>query len=223
MTNNQLHGKKFEDFVKGCGRFPGSSDSGRSATASFDIEAQFDRERGLPTSIKATGNKLIGLSDARRFWTIDQPIRMIVGAYRQLPDRKAFSVVHEFLLSPEALGSLRGCVTLNEVRELHEGISLTRFQLGGESNARAWVRAAKAVIENRLGAIRLNPKIDSKGQRRLQCSVPVNTLVEICMKECRYFRHEERFGDFALPIFVFSGRRKFSQIGSERQSGVLRA
>ena len=100
MTKNQLHGKKFEDFIKGCGRFPGASDAERSVTASFDIEGRFDRELGLPTSIKATGNKGVGLSDARRFWSLNKPFRMIVGAYRQEVDQKVFSQVHEFILSP---------------------------------------------------------------------------------------------------------------------------
>lgn len=68
MTNNQLHGKRFEDFIKGCGLFPGSSDSGRSVTAGFDIEAKFDKIRGLPTSVKSSGSDGIGLSDARRFF-----------------------------------------------------------------------------------------------------------------------------------------------------------
>jgi hypothetical protein len=209
VTKNQLHGKKFEDFVKGCGRFPGSSDSGRSATASFDIETQFDRERGLPTSIKATGNSLVGLSDARRFWGNNQSIRMIVGAYLQSADRKAFTVVHEFLLFPESLNELRGRITADEVQKLHEGIAVTRFPLGEERAARAWVQSAKREMLERSGLVMLNPKIDSKGQRRVQCSVTLKALIGVCVEGETYFRHVNRLGDFALPVDIFSSRREF--------------
>jgi hypothetical protein len=108
MTNNQLHGKKFEDLIKGCGLFPGASDQSRSSTVGIDIEAKFDRSHGLPTSIKTTGSGIVTLSDARRFWAIDYPFRMLVGTYRQVSERKLFSIVHEFLILPTDLEILRG-------------------------------------------------------------------------------------------------------------------
>ena len=210
MTRNQLHGKKFEDFIKGCGRFPGASDAERSVTASFDIEARFDRKHGLPTSIKATGNSGVALSDARRFWSLNEAFRMIVGVYRQEAEQKVFAQVHEFVLTPEMLLTLRGTVTLNEVTRLHEGIGSAHFPVGDHVNARRWVKTELAMLRSTYGAVKLNPKIDSKDQRRVQCSVPLAALIATCHPVKNHWCHEDRIGDVALPIIYFSGRRKFS-------------
>jgi isochorismate synthase EntC len=210
MTRNQLHGKKFEDWIKACGRFPGSADAARSQTAPFDIEARFDREFGLPTSIKATGNRTIGLSDARGFWGIDQTIRMIVGTYRQAADRKTFFAIHEFILTAEALRNLRGHLSVVEVAELHQGISTNQFAAGDYKAARLWAKSQKKSLSHRMGKVVLNPKIDSKSQRRFQCSVSLTALIEQTTPTEAYCCHTERMGEFALPVDLFSTRREFS-------------
>lgn len=211
MTRNQLHGKKFEDFIKGCGRFPGASDAERGITAGFDIEARFDREYGLATSIKATGNSGVGLSDARRFWSLNNTFRMIVGAYRQETEQKIFNLVHEFVLTSDMLNQLRGTVTAGEVARLHHGIGISNFASGDHANARRWIKAELVALQPRYGAVRLNPKIDSKDQRRLQCSIPLAALINICGIDVNYWCHEKRIGDVALPIIYFSSRREFQQ------------
>jgi hypothetical protein len=209
MTRNQLHGKKFEDWIKACGRFPGSADAGRSPTARFDIEARFDRERGLPTSVKATGNNSVALSDARGFWKIQETIRMIIRHYRQIGGRKSFVTVHEFILSAEMLNRLRGDISHSDVDRLHQGISIIQFPNGQHVQARMWVKEQQAALRNKRGHVILNPKIDSKAQRRVQCSVALSALIEICASEEGYIRHDERMGEFALPADLFSTVREF--------------
>jgi hypothetical protein len=209
MTRNQLHGKTFEDFIKACGLFPGSADGGRSVTASFDIEAKFDKQRGLPTSIKSTGSDTVGLSDARRFWQIDEAYRMIVGRYQQEDGVKVFDQAHEFLLDPLILAELRGDISYEEVKVFHHGLSLDAFPKGSHEEARVWAQAQKEVYVGRGNAIILNPKIDSKKQRRLQCSVSLTTLIERCSENERYILHTDWIGDVRLPIELSSGVREF--------------
>jgi hypothetical protein len=60
MTRNQLHGKKFEDLIKACGLFSGSADGGRSATASFDIEAKYDRAMSPPIELNSCEREFNG-------------------------------------------------------------------------------------------------------------------------------------------------------------------
>jgi hypothetical protein len=127
MTNNQLHGKKFEDLIKSCGLFSGSADGGRSPTATFDIEAKYDKILGLPTSIKSTGSNIVGLSDARSFFANSEKYRMLVGRYKQVGPHKQFHNVHEFILTPETLAKLRGEVLLDDVTAFHDGLLLTAF------------------------------------------------------------------------------------------------
>jgi hypothetical protein len=209
MTNNQLHGKKFEDLIKACGLFPGSADGGRPVTARFDIEAKFDKQLQLPTSIKSTGGDGVGLSDARRFWRIEEAYRMIVGCYQQEHDVKVFGQVHEFLLDQAILAELRGDVSYDEVEAFHQGLSLTVFPKGSHANARAWAQAQKEIYAGRESAIILNPKIDSKTQRRLQCSVSLAALIEKCAAHGQYVVHTDWIGEFKLPLTLNSSARKF--------------
>lgn len=210
MTSNQLHGKKFEDFIKACGMFPGSSDSSRLVTAAFDIEARFDRSGlNLPTSIKSSGSDGIGLSDARRFFAINVPYRMIVGLYDQSQDQKISATIHEFIITAKVSSALRGSVTLQMVSDFHQGLLLDHFPRGQHLAARAWAKARKATISGLETKIVLNPKIDSKSQRRLQCSVYLKDLIASCKADGQYILHDKAIGDFALAVIQNSKRRTF--------------
>jgi hypothetical protein len=208
MTNNQLHGKKFEDLIKGCGLFPGASDQSRSSTVGIDIEAKFDRSHGLPTSIKTTGSSIVTLSDARRFWAIDYPFRMLVGTYRQVSERKLFSIVHEFLILPTDLEILRGSVTAEEVEALHVGISLAAFPSGQHQAARIWVQQEKIGLLGRETRVTLTPKIDSNTQRRMQCSIKLADLISVSEGGNRHIEHSASIGDLVLPFALLSSRRR---------------
>lgn len=167
----QAHGKRFEDFVKACGLFPGSSDQGRSPTSDFDIEAKFDRRLGLATSVKSTGSEIVTLADARRFFAIAEPFRMIVGRYWQVDDTKEFREIHEFILTEASLTKVRGELNHAQITDFHNGLLLGSFPAGEHVAARAWAQERKRELAPVIGSVVLNPKIDSKRQRRLQCSV----------------------------------------------------
>lgn len=213
MSRNQLHGKKFEDFIKGCGLFPGSSDSGRGVTAGFDIEAKFDRERGLPTSVKTTGNDTIALSDARRFFEIDRDFRMLVGKYHQQGTQKVFAEIHEFIASTDVLNAVRGDLDMATVTAFHEGLLIGKFSKGEHVAAREWARHRKTELSGVKTDIILNPKIDSKTQRRLQCSIRIDDLARAAQAHGKYIIHTDAIGDFALPIIQNSARRTFQESG----------
>ena len=218
MINHQLHGKSFEDLIKACGLFRGSSDGGRLPSASFDIEARFDREHSLPTSIKTSKGIYVSLSDARRFWNIDTNFRMIVGSYKQVTtDRKRFDVIHEFLITPAILNNLRGEVSLNHVTLFHNGISLKRFSKDKYREARMWAKEQKNLLSSLSSKIILNPKIDSKMQRRLQCSISINDLINACTQQQRYINHTDHIGDYPLPLDIISTARTFNRATSTRR------
>ncbi len=207
MTNNQLHGKKFEDLIKGCGLFLGSADGGRSHTAAFDIEAKFDKVLGLPTSVKSTGSNVVGLSDARNFFSISQKYRMLVGFYTQVDLRKQFGIVHQFVITTKVLDTLRGKLTLDDVTRFHQGLLLTNFPAGSHLEARQWAREQKFILSEKQSMVTLNPKIDSKKQRRLQCSVLLSDLIDVCKTNGQYYLHDDTIGDLVLPIIQVSSAR----------------
>jgi hypothetical protein len=209
VSSNQLHGKKFEDFIKACGLFPGASDSSRSINAGFDIEAKFDRRKGLPTSIKTSGSDVIALSDARRFFSVDEDFRMIIGRYEQAEDRKIFNQVHEIIVTRQVSAMLKGAVTVEMVNAMHEGLALAKFPRGAHGAAREWVQSRKAELACMKSKVILNPKVDSKTQRRLQCSVNLVYPREAAEQYGEYVLHEKAIGDFVLPIIQNSAPRRF--------------
>lgn len=211
MTNNQLHGKTFEDFIKACGLFSGSADGGRSGTSNIDIEAKFDKNRGLPTSIKATGSNTVELADAREFWKIDKPYRMIVGRYKQDGLYKIFHEVHEIIITNDALADLRGDLDFNTVSNFHNGLLLNNFPNGAHIGARRWAQDRKKELAHVRTKIKLHPKIDSKSQRRLQCSVALNALIEISSANGNHTLHTQSIGNFPLPQPILSTPREFSR------------
>lgn len=221
MTRDQLHGKKFEDQIKGSGLFPGSADYGRSVNSKFDVEARFDRRHGLPTSIKSTGSGTVTLADARRFWEIDEPFRLLVGVYAQLPDRKSFHTVHEFIVHEPMWTPLRGRLAFADITEIHVGLGLAAFPRGRHIDARTWAADQLATLVERQGVVRLNPKIDSTAQRRLQCSVKLAGLISLAEQSPQFgpeggaalpnhVVHKEFVGDLGLPIVVRGDRREFN-------------
>ena len=211
MTNNQLHGKKFEDLIKACGLFSGAADRSRSVTAGMDIEAIFDKQRGLPTSIKTTGSRTVTLDDARRFWALNYSFRMLVGLHDQVDGQKHFGVVHEFILTPDHLNELRGAIVADDVARLHHGISLGNFSSGEHFEAREWIGQQLRLLPLDQSHIILNPKIDSKEQRRLQCSVSIDALIDVTRRDGNQMAHTDYIGSLPLPIRLISSRREFGR------------
>lgn len=210
MALNQLHGKRFEDFVKASGYFLGSCDSERSSGAQYDIEAKFDLERGLATSVKTTKSGSIGFGDARRTWTsiCGSEFRLLVGVYAQFTNRKVFGELHEIIIKPDYSHSILGDVSYAEVEAFHDAISLANFPDGQHNKARELAKAMSAALKPRLGIMALNPKIDSGTQRRLQCSLDLEDLTKIVRQGGGEVRlHEMHFADLPLPLAVRSSAR----------------
>jgi hypothetical protein len=209
-SNNQLHGLTLEDFVRKSGKFPGAEKQLCSPTAKVDIPAGFDPQNGLPTSIKATKRSVIDLGDARRIWQQIQaePLRFLIGRYAQFTNKKTFGEILEIHTSPCMAQDLLGDISLKDVEYFHRGIGLSNFPKGEHARARRWAKEHKSLLENRIGAIHLHPKIDSKSQRRLQCSIDIKRLEAIVLKHKQYIRiHDACFGNIELPFSIQSTPR----------------
>jgi hypothetical protein len=118
--------------------------------------------------------------------------------------------VHEFFLTPATRRALRGDIEFHDIYEFHHGLSLTKFPLGQHHEARKWALAEKRTLTARESSIVLNPKIDSKSQRRLQCSVSVSALAALCEPDGRHIVHNREIGDLVLPISLRSSSREFN-------------
>ena len=209
-VSNQMHGKTFENIVKSSNHFSHSAaDTQRAPTELFDINSNDDVRDNMPSAIKVTGSKSVALSDARNFWQMFNhvPFRIIIGIYTQKGNVKEFAKIYEFEMNNASRSVFFGSVRLREITALHNGIGLKNFPRGKHVQARLWAKKTLVQIKPRLGILRLNRKIDSESQRRLQCSVSLSEM----LTRFQPAEHTNNFGDIVLPFALISGRRKFSQ------------
>jgi len=206
MSNNQKHGKSFEDLIKI--NYSGSSDHGRLNTSRFDIESKFDKDKNLPTSVKTTKSNTVCLSDARRIFSNNEPHRIIVGKYEQNNNRKAINEIYEIIVNEKTLDKLKGNLDFKQVEDFHN--SLKNFKKGEHTEARDYAKKHKQeIIESTDALIQLNAKIDSKTQRRLQCSIGLDKLIETVGEE-NVIVHTEQFGSIGLPVNIISPKRNLN-------------
>lgn len=149
-------------------------------TARFDLPAWRDPTgAGIPTSLKVAkrssrGRVKVDLADARRIvaqgdlaW-----IRLVVGIYEQKGENKVIDEVREYLIPGELWGEAAGEVPLAMINRFHNDL-----KKGTHLEARALASSWKAKVDQHYpGIIRWCPKIDSKCQRRLQCSIYLDEL-----------------------------------------------
>jgi hypothetical protein len=209
---NQLHGKTIEDMIKSA--FQGSSDCSRSVSSRFDIEAIFDKDLHLNTSIKASKKDNIELADARRFFENKDGFRLIICRYQQKGKMKVFNEIHEIFIDNHILDYLKGDMTYEVIVNYHE--MLKSFPVGKHTEARIFAKEHKQVLQSTYSSnIILNPKIDSKNQRRLQCSMNINHLYSAFPDS--YIIHKDNYKVLGLPISIFSEARKFNKTGNDNE------
>jgi hypothetical protein len=133
-----------------------------------------ERNRFDPTenvSVKTTGSNTVFLSDALRVFDYcpSDKHTAIVVQYTQTATNKVVRSVYELDLNDKEL--LFGSVTRQEIVDL---IHLIRSVPPGPPNPelRRNIHSMKKQLNDKSGIVQFNPKLDSKTQRRLQCSIP---------------------------------------------------
>lgn len=163
----QQHGLVFEQWVRDT-FFDGYRPE--SYTQKWDIPAAANKTHGrVPVNPKATKfGTPVDLGDALRQIQIDEPFMLIIGYWQQTGDTKRIVNLVAPTITPEQWKKLWSPVTLADLEKLDAVIkdrSLTPAQ------ARARAQAIKNAPPFSQSVIVVNPKIDSKNQRRLQCSL----------------------------------------------------
>ncbi len=200
--NSQIHGVLWEDIIKATNFFTGASNKTRSNTSIFDIESQFDRRQQLPTSVKSTKTSIICLADARRFVSIECDYRMVVGCYIQETTIKSFTHVYEFVITKQQHKALIGALTPAFVECFHDIISIR--SLPNYADARLVASAINRIpFLTNSTELSLNPKIDSKNQRRLQCSLSLDQIKQ----HSTWNEFRENYANLILPFKIKSPSR----------------
>lgn len=163
----QRHGLVFERWVRDT-FFGGSQPAGY--TQKWDIPASANKDRGgVPANPKAVKyGTPIDLGDALCQFEINEPFLLIVGFWQQDGGLKRFVHATAPLVTPEKWRELWAPVTNADLEQLD---ALIKDRTLTPAAARKLALKMKNSPPFNRSVIQVNPKIDTKGQRRLQCSI----------------------------------------------------
>lgn len=143
-------------------------------------------------------------------------LRLIAGFYAQVTSaEKQVQAVYDLslVLSPDVQAQLYGDVTAEEVFAFHWGIRQEFYP--DHEEAKAWATQVLDRLEPRMGCLKLNRKIDSKGQRRLQCSATLGYLLALAGNPQPF---TETFHGLALPFSIQRTRRELKNKSGQAAS-----
>ncbi len=171
----QQHGFKFEDWLK-------KTFFDIYYTSEWDIPAELNKNpQGGPISIKTAKWKgSIYFGDALRQFDMDATFTLILGFWKQVSARKKIVKITESVIKMEDWKEYWGTIERDELFELDKLIKNRKIPY---RKIRLEAQRLKAALQPKLGIITLNPKIDSKTQRRLQCSIPFTGFFKHIVKE----------------------------------------
>jgi hypothetical protein len=170
----QQHGLVFEQWVRDT-FFDGYVPAGY--TQKWDIPAEINRRYGgLPVNPKAIKYRTpVDLGDALRQFDINEPFILVIGYWVQEGTQKRFVNIVAPVVSPETLRRLWGDITRADLEQLDD---LIKDRSLDYREVRQRAQALKKKPPYNTSLITLNPKIDSKGQRRLQCSLSFSKVFQ---------------------------------------------
>ncbi|MBP6507163.1 MAG: hypothetical protein KA257_06325 [Opitutaceae bacterium] len=163
----QSHGLVFEKWVRDTffdGYVP------PDYTQKWDIPAAANQAHGhLPVNPKATKYRTpVDLGDALRQFDINESFILVIGYWRQEGGTKRFLNLVAATITPEQWRKLWGPLTRADLEKLDAIIKNRSLDY---REARQQAQALKKSPPYNQSVIVLNPKIDARGQRRLQCSL----------------------------------------------------
>lgn len=181
MVEVQAHGFSFEKWVREnlfagyVGSYMQKWDVPVEANISPEIPAAF---RHLPVSIKTTKYGCpINLGDILRQRRINTDFLMIAGFWCQrTPTEKWFEEIGVARFTVASWNDLWGQLTVAQLQNIDAEVKDLSVPCElAKQHAKQWKRSTPEVATSRLI---VNPKIDSKTQRRIQCSLPFKAFWE---------------------------------------------
>jgi hypothetical protein len=202
MEEVQAHGNKFEDLK--IRELTGLSKKEYDKLKPNGYTSSLDLVKGIivpyNASIKATGRNSVDCADILKRMQ-EKDYRLIVGCYKQQGPNKVFHTEYEFLITPEDYDELWGNMTYESVKSF---VDYVKSIPDGREAQRSTSKSRKMLKEqvqciNALMSI--NPKVDSKTQRRVQCSFKLDKMLH---SEIKYIKKD-------ISIIIPSARRKFNK------------
>ena len=174
----QAHGNYYEDLktrqITGLGKAEYDALKESGYTSGMDIM------KGLLSisdySIKTTNGNKIDCGDVlRRRQETDY--NLVVGCYSQVGENKVFHTEYTFYIKPEHEQKLWGRMNYNLLAEYVNYIKNIPAGKQAQQETKTERTVLKNCVEDKNALVKIHPKVDSKNQRRVQCSVKINELI----------------------------------------------
>jgi hypothetical protein len=160
----QIHGFNFQKLIRaqyGLDTDPNHNEKWDMEIGDKVYSMKMDSEAGLP------------LSSLLAFYEIDRPFIMIVGWHKNY----RIHTVAEFDVSLDVLDRIRGNIPLEFVEQSCNMLTLKNWPEGTHEEAKAWAKEHLALVKKRYNPLLTwNRKVDTKKQRRWQCSLNATNL-----------------------------------------------
>ena len=175
----QAHGNYYEDLktrqITGLGKAEYDALKENGYTSGMDIM------KGLMSaydySIKTSKGNTVDCGDIlRRRQETDY--NLVVGCYSQVGENKVFHTEYTFYIKPEHEQKLWGRMNYNLLAEYVDYIKNIPAGKQAQQETKTERTVLKNCVEDKKALFKIHPKVDSKKQRRVQCSLNIKELLK---------------------------------------------
>jgi hypothetical protein len=146
---------------------------------------EFDLVSGLIVdyngSVKSTGSNTIDCADIQKKMEHTE-YNLIVGQYDQVGDSKVFHTEYEFYITPADYGMLWGKMKKEHIDAFVGYVKSIPKGKEAQQETKLARKVFKEEIEDKQALYTINAKVDSKNQRRVQCSLKISELIAAGIK-----------------------------------------
>ena len=175
----QAHGNYYEDLKTK--QITGLSKEEYDALKENGYTSGMDIMKGLMSaydySIKTSKGNTVDCGDIlRRRQETDY--NLVVGCYSQVGENKVFHTEYTFYIKPEHEQKLWGRMNYNLLAEYVNYIKNIPAGKKAQQETKAERTLLKNCVSDKNALVKIHPKVDSKKQRRVQCSVKIKELIK---------------------------------------------
>ena len=175
----QAHGNYYEDLKTK--QITGLSKDEYDALKENGYTSGMDIMKGLMSaydySIKTSKGNTVDCGDIlRRRQETDY--NLVVGCYSQVGDNKVFYSEYTFYIRPEHERTLWGRMNYNQLAEYVDYIKNIPAGKEAQQETKTERTVLKNCIEDKNALMKIHPKVDSKKQSRVQCSLKMSDLIK---------------------------------------------
>tara|TARA_B100000700_G_C14907848_1_gene790688 strand:- start:571 stop:1176 length:606 start_codon:yes stop_codon:yes gene_type:complete len=198
----QQHGNYFEDLkikeLTGYGKEEYDSFKSNGYTSSMDlVEGLYvDRNYSIKT---AKGNKVDCGDILRRM--VEDDYNIVVGLWKQSGDNKIFHTEYTFNIKPKDMVKLWGNMKYEDVKDFDSFIKSIPSGKEAQQTTKAERTSRKKTLADKNALMVIHPKVDSKNQRRVQCSFKIDQMIKSGVE---YTKKD-------INIVIHSPKRKFNK------------